>query len=98
MKKILSLIVPIAIIFSLIGCFNPTDTVYIKKDFRKKVEFDRATGEVEDTKYEVRIDGKWYEGDENGNLTERGKRNLKNWEVHPNNPANSSDDGGGGGC
>ena len=94
MKKILSLILPIAIIFSLIGCWNPNETVYIKKDFRKKLELDRATGDVEDTKYEVRIDGKWYEGDENGNLTERGKRNLKNWEVHPNNPANS----GGGGC
>ena len=93
MKKLLSLILPIAIIFSLIGCWGPTETVYIKKDFRKKLELDRADGFVDDTKYEVRVDGKWYEADENGNLTERGKRNLKNWEVHPNNPANS-----GGGC
>ena len=89
MKKILSLILPIAIIFSLIGCFNPTETVYIKKDFRKKVELDRATGDVEDTKYQVRINGKWYDADENGNLTQRGQQQKQ--------AAESSDDGGGGG-
>ena len=91
MKKLISLFLPMAIIFSLIGCFNPTETVYIKKDLRKKVELDRATGEVEDTKYQVRIDGKWYDADENGNLTQRGQQQKQMAEMQ------SSDDGGGGG-
>ena len=90
MKKILSLILPVAIIFSLIGCFNPTETYYIKKDLREKVELDRATGEVVEKRYQVRIDGNWYDADANGNLTQRGQAQKQAAES-------SGDDGGGGG-
>ena len=90
MKKILSLILPVAIIFSLIGCFNPTETYYIKKDLREKVELDRATGEVVEKRYQVRIDGKWYDSDKSGNLTRRGQQQKQQAEA-------DSDGGGGGG-
>ena len=90
MKKLISLFLPIAIIFSLIGCFNPTETVYIKKDLREKVELDRATGEVVFTTYQVRIDGNWYDSDKSGNLTRTGQMQKQAAES-------SGDDGGGGG-
>ena len=44
-------------------------------------------------KYEVRINGKWYDSDKNGNLTQLGQRQKEIAEMQA-----SSDDGGGGGC
>ena len=69
------------------------EKIYIRKDFRKIESIEYYDDDPASTSYEIMIDGKWWDADENGNLTERGKRNLKNWEQSPNNPANS-----GGGC
>ena len=94
MKKLLSLCLPLLIIFTLVGCLAGSDEkIYIRKDFRKIESIEYYDDDPASTSYEIMIDGKWWDADENGNLTERGKRNLKTWEQSPNNPANS-----GGGC
>ena len=94
MKKLLSLFLPLLIIFSLVGCLAGDDKVtYIRKDFKKIEHLEYYDDDPAHTSYKIKIDGKWWEADENGNLTGRGKRNLKTWEQSPNNPANS-----GGGC
>ena len=93
MKKLLSLILPIAIIFSLAGCQHNSETVYVRKDLRKTVYFIDGTHDIDpyiEPKYEVRIDGNWYDADENGNLTPYGQQEKQMAES-------SGDDGGGGG-
>ena len=70
-----------------------TETVYIKKDFRKIVKYhDGTKNEVDGfpPRYEVRINGNWYDADKNGNLTQRGQMQKQAAES-------SGDDGGGGG-
>ena len=97
MKKILSFILPIAIIFSLTGCKPPSDTVYLKPDLRKTVYLVKGSDEVDlsvEPKYEIRIDGNWYDADENGNLTPYGQSQKQQAEMQ----ASSDDGGGGGGC
>ena len=96
MKKLLSLILPIAIIFSLTGCIRDgQETIYLKPDFRKTVYLQDAGpgADIDDSKeprYEVRIDGNWYDADSAGNLTRRGQMQKQTAE---------SDSGdGGGGC
>ena len=90
MKKLLSLILPIAIIFSLAGC-GKTETEYIRKDLRKTVYLLDGSDQIDPDReayYEVNIDGKWYDADENGELTEWGKAEKQVEESS----------GGGGGC
>ena len=75
MKKLLSLILPIAIIFSLAGC-GESETEYIRKDLRKTFYLLDGSDQIDPDRkvyYEVNIDGKWYDADENGELTEWGK-------------------------
>ena len=98
MKKLLSLILPIAIIFSLTGCIRDSqETIYLKPDFRKTVYLQDAGpgADIDDSKeprYEVRIDGNWYDADSAGNLTRRGQMQKQMAEAE-------SDSGdGGGGC
>tara|TARA_X000000950_G_C13689974_1_gene567612 strand:+ start:266 stop:559 length:294 start_codon:yes stop_codon:yes gene_type:complete len=94
MKKLLSFILPIAIIFTLTGCKIDSETVYLRKDFRKIVKYHDGTKNKVDgipPRYEVRIDGNWYHADENGNLTDLGRSQKQAAEMQ------SSDDGGGGG-
>ena len=96
MRKLFTLLIPISILFSLVGCglSDEKKVTYIRKDFRESVMVDRATDDMTWGKeYQIKIDGKWYDADENGNLTERGKKQKQHWEMSPNNPANS-----GGGC
>ena len=95
MKKLISLFLPMAIIFSLAGCQLDTETVYIKNDFRKIVKYHDGTKNQVDgipPRYEVRIDGNWYDADKNGNLTPRGQMQKQTAE------SDSGDGGGGGGC
>ena len=95
MKKLISLFLPMAIIFSLAGCQLDTETVYIKKDLRKIVKYHDGTKNQVDgipPRYEVRINGKWYDADKNGNLTQRGQMQKQQAEMQA-----SGDDGGGGG-
>ena len=95
MKKLISLFLPMAIIFSLAGCQLDTETVYIKKDLRKIVKYhDGTKNEVDGfpPRYEVRIDGNWYHADENGNLTDLGRSQKQAAE------SSGDDGGGGGGC
>ena len=89
MKKLISLFLPMAIIFSLAGCQLDTETVYIKKDLRKIASASATTSSTM-LRYEVRINGKWYDADKNGNLTQRGQMQKQAAES-------SGDDGGGGG-
>ena len=92
MKKILSLILPIAIIFSLTGCFTDSETVYLKPNLKKTVYYIKDTDQIDisrEPKFQVRVDGNWYDADETGNLTQRGKQQKQ--------AAESSGDGGGGG-
>ena len=84
MKKLLSLTLPIAVIFGLTGCALDTETVYLRKDFRKTVYYqDGSSVEMHGMppKYEVRIDGNWYHADENGNLTDAGKKQKQIVEM-----------------
>ena len=93
MKKLISLFLPMAIVFSLAGCQLDTETVYIRKDLRKIVKYhDGTKNEVDGfpPRYEVRINGNWYDADKNGNLTQRGQMQKQAAES-------SGDDGGGGG-
>ena len=93
MKKLLSLILPIAIIFSLTGCLTDSETTYLRKDFRKTVYFLDGKDQIDpsiEPKYEVRIDGNWYDAKENGDLTQWGQQQKQVAES-------SGDDGGGGG-
>ena len=93
MKNLISVFLPMAIIFSLAGCQLDTEAVYIKNDFRKIVKYHDGTKNQVDgipPRYEVRIDGNWYDADKNGNLTPRGQMQKQAAES-------SGDDGGGGG-
>ena len=75
MKKLISLFLPMAIIFSLAGCQLDTETVYIKKDLRKIVKYHDGTKNQVDgipPRYEVRIDGNWYHADESEVPSESG--------------------------
>jgi len=97
MKKLITLFLPMAIIFSLAGCQLDTETVYIKKDLRKIVKYhDGTKNEVDGfpPRYEVRINGNWYDADKNGNLTQRGQMQKQQAEMQ----ASGDDGGGGGGC
>ena len=92
MKKLLSLILPKAIIFSMAGC-GESETEYIRKDLRKTFYLLDGSDQIDPDRkvyYEVNIDGKWYDADENGELTEWGKAEKQMEES-------SGDDGGGGG-
>ena len=92
MKKFLSLILPMAVIFSLAGCLTNSETTYLKPDLRKTTYL-LDSGEVDPSitpKYQVRIDGNWYDADKNGNLTRIGQQQKQQAES-------SGDDGGGGG-
>ena len=89
MKKLIPLFLPMAIIFSLAGCQLDTETVYIKKDLRKIASASATTSSTM-LRYEVRINGNWYDADKNGNLTQRGQMQKQAAES-------SGDDGGGGG-
>ena len=94
MQRLLSLVLPIAIIFSLVGCQH-SETEYLRKDLRKTVYLLDGSDQIDpdaESRYEVRIDGVWYDADENGNLTEIGKKQQQIVETGA-----SSDDGGGGG-
>ena len=93
MKKLISLFLPMAIIFSLAGCQLDTETVYIKKDLRKIASASATTSSTM-LRYEVRINGKWYDADKNGNLTQRGQMQKQQAEMQ----ASGDDGGGGGGC
>ena len=76
------------------GCKIDSETVYLRKDFRKIVKYHDGTKNKVDgipPRYEVRIDGNWYHADENGNLTDLGRSQKQAAEMQ------SSDDGGGGG-
>ena len=95
MKKLISVFLPMAIIFSLAGCQLDTEAVYIKNDFRKIVKYHDGTKNQVDgipPRYEVRIDGNWYDADSAGNLTRRG-------QMQKQMADSDSDSGdGGGGC
>ena len=91
MKKLLYLILPIAIIFSLTGCLTDEDITYVKPDLRK-IEQSTDDGALWSIRYETRVDGQWYDSDSDGKLTDKGKSQKQMAEMQ-----SSSDDGGGGG-
>ena len=97
MKKLLSLVLPVAIIFSLTGCLSDYETSYLKPDLRKTVYLIDGTSEIDpdrEPKYEVRIGGNWYDSDETGNLTRRGQQQKQQAEAE----SDGGGGGGGGGC
>ena len=90
MKKFLALSLPLLIVFSLIGC-KTTEYTYIKPDLRKVYSVDNVQGRNTLVGYQTRIEGKWYDANKNGQLTDTGKQQKQMSEMQ------SSDDGGGGG-
>ena len=91
MKKFLSVILPIVIIFSLAGCLTDEDVTYLKPDLRY-IERYTDDGAKWSTRYETRVGGRWYDSDADGNLTDKGKLQKQQAEMQA-----SGDDGGGGG-
>ena len=88
MKKLLSVVLPIAIIFSLAGCLTDEEVTYVKPDLRK-IEQARDDGVLWSIRYETRVDGQWYDSDSDGKLTDKGKSQKQMAEMQSS---------GGGGC
>ena len=95
MKKLLTMFLPLFIFFSLSGCWT-TEYSYIKPEFREVWKVDRAGRYADDyiVAHQIKIDGKWYDADENGQLTDKGKKQKQMAESQ----SSDDDGGGGGGC
>ena len=93
MKKFLALSLPLLIVFSLIGCFT-NEYTYIKPELREVYLVDNFKGREKLVGYQTRIEGKWYDADKNGQLTDKGKKQKEMAESQ----VSSDDGGGGGGC
>ncbi len=90
MKKFLALSLPLLIVFSLSGCFT-TEYTYLKRNLREVYKVDNFQGTEKLVGYQTQIEGKWYDADKNGQLTDKGKKQKQMAEAQ-------SSDGGGGGC
>ena len=96
MKKFLKLSMPPLIVLGLSGCFVGTDITLITANLRKVESVHNSGGNKSRSflRYETKIDGEWYESDENGNLTKRGQRKRQD----DLSGGGGGDGGGGGGC
>ena len=92
MKKFLALFLPLLIVLSLTGCLV-TEYTYITPTLRKVYSVDNMAGRNNFVGYQTKIEGEWYDADENGQLTDEGKR-KKQQDVQKGGEG----DGGGGGC
>ena len=95
MKKLLKLSMPPLIVLGLSGCITGTDYTPITDNLRKVESVKNSGGNKSRSflRYETKIDGEWYESDENGNLTQKGQRKKQQVGL-----SGGGGGGGGGGC
>ena len=91
MNKSLALFLPLLIVFSLTGCLT-TEYTYVTKTLRKVYSVDNMAGRNNFVGYQTKIEGKWYDADENGQLTDEGKRKKEQ------DAEKGGERDGGGGC
>jgi len=99
MKKFFKLSMPPLIVLGLSGCISGADYTLITNNLRK-VEWVENKGGVKSRgflRYETKIDGEWYESDENGNLTQKGQQKKQQAESSGGDGGDGGG-GGGGGC
>ena len=99
MKKFLKLSMPPLIVLGLSGCITGTDYTPITDNLRKVESVKNSGGNKSRSflRYETKIDGEWYESDENGNLTQKGQR-KRQVELSGGGGGGGDGGGGGGGC
>ena len=95
MKKFLALSLPLLIVFSLSGCFT-TEYTYIKPTLREVWKVDNPQGTEKLVGYQTQIGGKWYDADENGQLTDKGKKQKQMAEANDSGGGGGASGGGGG--